>query len=92
MSEIGTTYIEQEAVIALHNELADELNVEKTRLKDLRADRAVDELAEDPSLNYLQGKVTGFELAINALKAFVITRSADSADKLHPHLADDSEA
>ncbi|HEU4607362.1 MAG TPA: hypothetical protein VFS31_04580, partial [Chitinophagaceae bacterium] len=84
MSERGPGFITTEAIIDLHNELVDELNVEKRTLKDLKGVRAMEDIIQDPALNYLQGKVVGMELAVNAIHAFIVMRSADAAGKLNP--------
>jgi hypothetical protein len=92
MSETNRIETEPSALVALHNELADELNAEKERLSRLKGGRELEEITGDPSLNYLQGKVNGFELAMSALQAFIVTSRADAAGILEPNLAEKQES
>lgn len=91
MSEPTGFDINPEALIALHNELADELNTEKDRLSLLKSGRELEEVTGDPSLNYLQGKVLGFEVAMNALRAFIEARTADASGRLNPEQATETD-
>ena len=87
MTEHFSPDIEPSALLGLHNELADELNAEKERLAALKAGRELEDISGDPSLNYLQGKVTGFDVAMNAIQAFIVANRADAAGKLEPEQA-----
>ena len=71
MSERKTPPVERDAIIEFHNELVRELNDEKAILALIKGKREQDELMEDPRANYTQGKVVGFEMATNALRAFL---------------------
>jgi hypothetical protein len=81
-------------LVGLHNELADELNIEKERLlrmqsnSDTKSDSSID---DSNTLEYQRGKVIGFELAVSALHAFVVARTADAAGKLVPTSGDTKE-
>ncbi len=72
---------EHDALLHVHNELAREANEAKVQLEQAKADRGVDELMEDPRVNYLQGKVIGYDMATSALHAHIAaTRELSDAD------------
>lgn len=81
--------IDPAAFVELHNELADELNAAKNQLNELksRLGQQGEDLETSPLVNYAQGKVIGFDIAVNALHAFAVAHAADVAGQLEPHQA-----
>ncbi|MBA2278820.1 hypothetical protein H0V99_00035 [Candidatus Saccharibacteria bacterium] len=71
-------FIEQRFIVKLYNGLADELNTEKEHLRRHKGDRDEEDYGSDPLFNYVQGKVIGLGIGVNALRAFLEAQSADS--------------
>lgn len=69
--------IAAEALIALHNELVQELNADREKLNGIKIARGEEAVEDDPTFNYALGRVVGFEMVVSGLHAFIVTERAD---------------
>lgn len=74
--------ISVEAVVALHNELVEELNADQKKLDAIKRVQGEEVAKDDPTFNYALGRVVGFEMAVSGLHAFLVTEEADQAGLL----------
>lgn len=76
--------LDRSALVELHNDLVRELNDEKRKLVRAKSGQDPQDLENNVDVNYLQGKVIGFEIPINALHAFIVARADNAAGLLEP--------
>ncbi len=71
-----------ENLVALHNELVGELNVDRQKVDVIKQIKSEEYVRNNPNFNYLLGRTVGFGIALDGLHAFIVAQSADQAGLL----------